>query len=110
MGRQPRTKPCQLKTRTQSQLRRSLRLRRFLRPRRPSAESQANQQLPLRPTTKLTRPPLMGPMQAEQLSQFLRNISAPQENQEPEERVAKEKLPEQQLQEQLGQLGQLGQL
>merc|ERR1712209_358229 len=54
--------------------------------------------------------PLLGPMQAEQLSQFLRNISAPQENREPEERVAKEKQPEQQLQEQLGQLGQLGQL
>merc|ERR1711963_1275075 len=54
--------------------------------------------------------PLLGPMQAERLSQFLRNISAPQENQEPEERVAKEKQPEQQLQEQLGQLGQLGQL
>merc|ERR1712107_77849 len=47
--------------RTQSQLRRSLRLRRFLRPRRPSAEGHANQQLPLRPTTKLTRPPLMQP-------------------------------------------------
>merc|ERR1712107_5663 len=46
--------------------------------------------------------------QAEQLAQFLRNISAPQQNQEPEERVAKEKQPEQQLQEQLGQLGQLG--
>merc|ERR1719284_818961 len=54
--------------------------------------------------------PLLGPMQAEQLSQFLRNISAPQENQEPEERVAKEKQPEQQLQEQLNQLGQLEQL
>merc|ERR1712211_93228 len=53
--------------------------------------------------------PLSGPMQAEQLSQFLRNISAPQENQEPEEREAKEKQPEHQLQEQLGQLGQLGQ-
>merc|ERR1712107_677967 len=35
--------------------------------------------------------PLLGPMQAEQLAQFLRNISAPQQNQEPEERVAKEK-------------------
>merc|ERR1712107_460418 len=54
--------------------------------------------------------PLLGPMQAEQLSQFLRNISAPQQNQEPEKRVAKEKQPEQQLQEQLGQLGQSGQL
>merc|ERR1712107_25981 len=30
--------------------------------------------------------PFMGPMQAEQLAQFLRNISAPQENQEPEKR------------------------
>merc|ERR1712213_100100 len=49
--------------------------------------------------------PLLGPMQAEQLSQFLRNISAPQENQEPDKRVAKEKQPEQ-----LGQLGQLNQL
>merc|ERR1711963_452857 len=49
--------------------------------------------------------PLLGPMQAEQLSQFLRNISAPQQNQEPEKRVAKEKQPEQ-----LGQLGQLNQL
>merc|ERR1712209_111996 len=37
--------------------------------------------------------PLLGPLQAEQLSQFLRNFSAPQ-----------------QLQEQLGQLDQLGQL
>merc|ERR1712209_260209 len=45
-----------------------------------------------------------------QLSQFLRNISAPQQNQEPEKKEAKEKQPEQQLQEQLGQLGQLGQL
>merc|ERR1712047_173335 len=53
--------------------------------------------------------PLLGPMQAEQLSQFLRNISAPQQNQEPEKKEAKEKQPEQQLQEQLGQLGQLGQ-
>merc|ERR1712012_560351 len=52
--------------------------------------------------------PLMGPMQAEQLAQFLRNISAPQQNQEPEKKEAKEKQPEQQLQEQLGQLGQLG--
>merc|ERR1712117_615339 len=51
--------------------------------------------------------PLLGPMQAEQLSQFLRNISAPQENQEPEKKEAKEKQPEQQLQEQLGQLGGL---
>merc|ERR1712018_263739 len=51
--------------------------------------------------------PLLGHMQAEQLSQFLRNISSPQENQEPEKRVAKEKQPEQQLQEQLGQLGGL---
>merc|ERR1719195_1175246 len=47
--------------------------------------------------------PLLGPMQAEQLSQFLRNISTPQENQEPEKKEAKEKQPEQ-----LGQLGQLG--
>merc|ERR1719439_453615 len=52
--------------------------------------------------------PLLGPMQAEQLAQFLRNISAPQENQEPEKKEAKEKQPEQQLQEQLGQPGQLG--
>merc|ERR1712004_546700 len=52
--------------------------------------------------------PLLSPMQAEQLAQFLRNISAPQQNQEPEKKVAKEKQPEQQLQEQLGQLGQLG--
>merc|ERR1712047_60168 len=41
-------------------------------------------------------------------AQFLRNISAPQQNQEPEKKEAKEKQPEQQLQEQLGQLGQLG--
>merc|ERR1712004_913007 len=54
--------------------------------------------------------PLLGPVQAEQLSQFLRNISAPQQNQEPEKKEAKEKQPEQQLQEQLGQLNQLGQL
>jgi len=54
--------------------------------------------------------PLLGPLQAEQLSQFLRNISAPQQNQEPEKKEAKEKQPEQQLPEQLGQLGQLGQL
>merc|ERR1712004_682559 len=54
--------------------------------------------------------PLLGPLQAEQLAQFLRNISAPQENQEPEKKEKKEKLPEQQLQEQLGQLGQLGRL
>merc|ERR1712004_760164 len=54
--------------------------------------------------------PLLGPMQAEQLSQFLRNISAPQQNQEPEKKEAKEKQPEQQLQEQLGQLGQRGEL
>merc|ERR1712004_450095 len=53
--------------------------------------------------------PLLGPMQAEQLSQFLRNISATQENQEPVKKEAMEKQPEQQLQEQLGQLGQLGQ-
>merc|ERR1712213_170416 len=52
--------------------------------------------------------PLLGPLQAEQLSQFLRNFSAPQQNQEPEKKEAKEKQPEQQLQEQLGQLGQLG--
>merc|ERR1712107_768192 len=51
---------------------------------------------------------LLGPLQAEQLAQFLRNISAPQQNQEPEKREAKEKQPEHQLQEQLGQLGQLG--
>merc|ERR1711963_867568 len=49
--------------------------------------------------------PLMGPTQAEQLAQFLRNISAPQQNQEPEKKEAKEKQPEQ-----LGQLGQLNQL
>merc|ERR1712012_279325 len=49
--------------------------------------------------------PLLGPMQAEQLPQFLRNISAPQENQEPDKKEAKEKQPEQ-----LGQLGQLNQL
>merc|ERR1712211_86113 len=54
--------------------------------------------------------PLLGPFQAEQLSQFLRNFSAPQQNQEPEKKEAKEKQPEQQLQEQLGQLDQLGQL
>merc|ERR1712004_4221 len=54
--------------------------------------------------------PLLGPMQAEQLAQFLRNISAPQQNQEPEKKEAREKQPEQQLQEQVGQLGQLGQL
>merc|ERR1712200_319384 len=52
--------------------------------------------------------PLLGPMQAEQLAQFLRNISAPQQNQEPEKKEAMEKQPEHQLQEQLGQLGQLG--
>merc|ERR1711874_252107 len=52
--------------------------------------------------------PLMGPLQAEPIAQFLRNISAPQQNQEPEKKEAKEKQPEQQLQEQLGQLGQLG--
>merc|ERR1711994_735450 len=51
--------------------------------------------------------PLLGPMQAEQLAQFLRNISAPQQNQEPEKKEAKEEQPEQQLQEQLGQLGGL---
>merc|ERR1712047_77313 len=51
--------------------------------------------------------PLLGPMQAEQLAQFLRNISAPPENQEPEKKEAKEKQPEHQLQEQLGQLGGL---
>merc|ERR1712004_337660 len=49
--------------------------------------------------------PLLGPLQAEQLAQFLRNISTPQENQEPEKKEAKEKQPEQ-----LGQLGQLNQL
>merc|ERR1712107_956194 len=54
--------------------------------------------------------PLLGPMQAEQIAQFLRNISAPQQNQELEKKEAKEKQPEQQLQEQLGQLDQLGQL
>merc|ERR1712054_265644 len=53
--------------------------------------------------------PLLGPMQAEQLAQFLKKISAPEQNQEPEKREAKEKQPEHQLQEQLGQLGQLGQ-
>merc|ERR1712004_564765 len=52
--------------------------------------------------------PLLGPMQTEQLAQFLRNISAPQENQEVEKKEAKENQPEHQLQEQLGQLGQLG--
>merc|ERR1712004_966766 len=52
--------------------------------------------------------PLLGPMQTEQLAQFLRNISAPQQNQEPEKKEANEKQLEQQLQEQLGQLGQLG--
>merc|ERR1712004_716010 len=30
--------------------------------------------------------PLLGPMQAEQLAQFLRSISAPQQNQEPEKK------------------------
>merc|ERR1712004_187185 len=35
--------------------------------------------------------PLLGPVQAEQLSQFLRNISAPQQNQEPEKKEEKEK-------------------
>merc|ERR1712107_921046 len=54
--------------------------------------------------------PFMGHGQAEQLSQFLRNISAPQQNQEPEKKEAKEKQPEHQLQEHLSQLGQLGQL
>merc|ERR1712004_918041 len=34
--------------------------------------------------------PLLGPIQAEQLAQFLRNISAPQQNQEPEKKEAKE--------------------
>merc|ERR1712004_869918 len=52
--------------------------------------------------------PLLGPLQAEQLAQFLRNISTPQHNQEPEKKEAKETQPEQQFQEQLGQLGQLG--
>merc|ERR1712004_811928 len=51
--------------------------------------------------------PLLGPLHAEQLAQFLRNISAPQQNQEPEKKEAMEKQPEQQLQEQLGQLGGL---
>merc|ERR1712047_166156 len=41
-------------------------------------------------------------------AQFLRNISAPQLNQEPEKKEAKEKQPEHQLQDQLGQLDQLG--
>merc|ERR1712004_747675 len=54
--------------------------------------------------------PLLGPMQAEQLAQFLRNISAPQQNQDSEKKEAKDKQPEHQLQEQLGQLGQLGEL
>merc|ERR1712047_156685 len=45
--------------------------------------------------------PLLGPMQAEQIAQFLRNISTPQQNQEHEKKEAKEKEPEQQLQEQL---------
>merc|ERR1712110_1032171 len=35
--------------------------------------------------------PLLGPLQAEQLAQFLRNISAPQQNQEPEKKEAEEK-------------------
>merc|ERR1712107_510330 len=35
--------------------------------------------------------PFMGPMQAEQLAQFLSNISAPEQNQEPEKKEAKEK-------------------
>merc|ERR1712107_200270 len=47
---------------------------------------------------------LLGPLQAEQLAQFLSNISAPEQNQEPEKKEAKEKQQEQQLQEQLGQL------
>merc|ERR1712004_361704 len=54
--------------------------------------------------------PFLGPMQAEQLAQFLRNISAPKQNQEPEKKEDKETQPEQQLQEQLGQLGQLEEL
>merc|ERR1712004_479313 len=54
--------------------------------------------------------PFLGPMQAEQLAQFLRNISAPQQNQESEKKEDKETQPEQQLQEQLGQLGQLEEL
>merc|ERR1711884_494907 len=49
-------------------------------------------------------------MGAEQLAQFLRNISAPQEIQDPEKKEAKEMQPEHQLQEQLSELGQLGQL
>merc|ERR1712004_411359 len=36
--------------------------------------------------------PLLGPLQAEQLAQFLRNISAPQQNQEPEKKEAKDHL------------------
>merc|ERR1712165_272326 len=42
--------------------------------------------------------PLMGPLQAEQFAQFLRNISAPQQNQESEKKGAKENQSEQQLQ------------
>merc|ERR1712107_904490 len=38
------------------------------------------------------------------LSQFLRNFSAPQQNQEPEKKEAKEKQPEQQLQSNLASL------
>merc|ERR1712107_505602 len=34
---------------------------------------------------------LLGPLQAEQLAQFLSNISAPQQNQDPEKKEAKEK-------------------
>jgi len=48
--------------------------------------------------------PLLGPVQSEQLSQFLGNILGSQQNQEAE---AGQKQPEQQLQEHLGQLGGL---
>jgi sequestosome 1 len=49
--------------------------------------------------------PLLGPVQSEQLSQFLGNILGSQQQME-----AEQKKPEQELQEHLGQLGQLGQL
>jgi len=48
--------------------------------------------------------PLLGPVQSEQLSQFLRNILGSEQHQEVE---AGQKHPEQQLQEHLGQLGGL---
>lgn len=49
--------------------------------------------------------PLLGPVQSEQLSQFLGNILGSQQHQEVE--AGQEKQPEQQLQEHLGQLGGL---